>query len=253
MASGSRILVTAKHALQVLQLFSGERAELGVTEMSQQLGLAKSVISRIVSTLVEEDMLEENEMTRTYRLSPLLSEYGLIAEEASVFIQLVQPHIIKISRQLGETVRFHVREEDTLVTVVIALDGNVGVAGQRVPLLSSIPGIVLLAFTENDPLGYLSHSTASQTIHFNRADVLQLLEMAEFEGYAEGPELSLTNMYTCACPVFNQIGDVLGVVSITLPRTFPSHIDSVAKAAAKLAQSISIRLATLNEYHLSSE
>ncbi|MCL6575445.1 MULTISPECIES: helix-turn-helix domain-containing protein [Kyrpidia] len=81
MQTSKSTLVTVGNALRLLKLFSHETAEIGVNEMSRALMLAKSTVSRMVSTLVQESILERNPENGKYRLNPLLLEIGLIAQE----------------------------------------------------------------------------------------------------------------------------------------------------------------------------
>jgi response regulator of citrate/malate metabolism len=50
-------------SLRLLKCFSEDEAELGVTTLARKLGVAKSTVYRLVSTLVSEGMLEQNRET----------------------------------------------------------------------------------------------------------------------------------------------------------------------------------------------
>lgn len=245
MVSGSRALIAAEHALRVLKMFTEEHAEFGVTEVSQRLGLPKSDILQILSMLVQENVLQRDSIAGRYRMLPFLNDCGVIAEDAPVSVQLVRPRFAKMSRQLGEDVCFHIREGEELLTTSVAANGTVELAGKRLPLLATIPGIVILAFTENDPLRYISYSLPTPRLRQSQSKILGFLEMAEFEGYAEGFELNCPHKYTCACPSFNRLGNVIGVVSISVSDTTPRKLETIVKASAQLSQNLSIRLSNL--------
>ena len=55
-------------AVRLLKMFSEGEAEIGVTSLSRRLGVAKSTVYRLASTLVAEGMLEQNPETEKYRL-----------------------------------------------------------------------------------------------------------------------------------------------------------------------------------------
>ncbi len=67
---------TVDRALRVLEAFLGEESELGVLELSRQLGLDKSVIHRILATLVARRFLEQDPLTRRYRVGLRAWELG---------------------------------------------------------------------------------------------------------------------------------------------------------------------------------
>jgi DNA-binding IclR family transcriptional regulator len=63
-------------ALRVLEAFLGEDTQIGVLELSRQLGLDKSVIHRILSTLVARRFLEQDPVSRRYRVGLRIWELG---------------------------------------------------------------------------------------------------------------------------------------------------------------------------------
>ena len=61
-------------AIRVLYLFKdGEKKEYGVSEISRRLYLNKSTVHNILNTLTHYKFLEQNELTRSYRLGPALA------------------------------------------------------------------------------------------------------------------------------------------------------------------------------------
>ncbi|MDR1426718.1 MAG: IclR family transcriptional regulator [Bifidobacteriaceae bacterium] len=74
-SSGARN-TTVDRALRVLEQFLGTEGELGVLELSRQLDLDKSVIHRILVTLVHRRFLEQDPVTRRYRVGLRIWELG---------------------------------------------------------------------------------------------------------------------------------------------------------------------------------
>lgn len=67
---------TVDRALRVLEAFLGDESELGVLELSRQLSLDKSVIHRILATLVSRRFLEQDPVSRRYRVGLRVWELG---------------------------------------------------------------------------------------------------------------------------------------------------------------------------------
>ncbi|WP_432825595.1 IclR family transcriptional regulator [Dactylosporangium sp. CA-092794] len=63
-------------ALRVLEAFLGEDNQIGVLELSRQLALDKSVTHRILSTLVARRFLEQDPVSRRYRVGLRIWELG---------------------------------------------------------------------------------------------------------------------------------------------------------------------------------
>jgi IclR family transcriptional regulator, KDG regulon repressor len=56
-----------------------EHSELGISALAKHLGLAKSTVHRLASTLLDGGMLEQNEATGGYRLGRAIYELSSLA------------------------------------------------------------------------------------------------------------------------------------------------------------------------------
>src|ERR1035437_2636071 len=63
------VIQSVSHALDVLEQFTGEADELGVTELSKRLKLHKNNVFRLLATLEARGYIEQNKTTENYRLS----------------------------------------------------------------------------------------------------------------------------------------------------------------------------------------
>ncbi|MDD4363000.1 MAG: helix-turn-helix domain-containing protein [Atribacterota bacterium] len=68
-----------KRAIQILNSFTLQKKELGVTELSKKLNLHKSTIHRILVTLEDENIVRKNKISQKYRLGMELFKYGNVA------------------------------------------------------------------------------------------------------------------------------------------------------------------------------
>ena len=74
-----------ERAISILKAFSTEKGELGVTELSRQLNLHKSTVSRLLASLQREGLVEEDLVTRKYRLGmALVTLGGLVLQRLDV-------------------------------------------------------------------------------------------------------------------------------------------------------------------------
>ena len=69
-------LSSVANAARLLKEFSKGNRELGVTELSRRLGVGKSTAHRLVNTLTEERLLEQDPDTGAYRLGLAMYELG---------------------------------------------------------------------------------------------------------------------------------------------------------------------------------
>ncbi|HHY96166.1 MAG TPA: helix-turn-helix domain-containing protein, partial [Firmicutes bacterium] len=70
------LLQSVDRALAVLELFNERATELGLGEMSQALGLHKSVVHRLVATLETRGFLERDDRSGKWHIGPKMFELG---------------------------------------------------------------------------------------------------------------------------------------------------------------------------------
>src|SRR5919204_383079 len=73
-----RPVISARRALDVLGAFSAERPEWSVTEMSQHLGVHKSTMSRLLSTMEAAGFVRRAPNNGHYALGPRLLEMAAL-------------------------------------------------------------------------------------------------------------------------------------------------------------------------------
>ena len=56
-------LSTVRNAARLLKVFRSREADLGVSELARRLGLGKSTVHRMLTTLVAEGLIEQDRRT----------------------------------------------------------------------------------------------------------------------------------------------------------------------------------------------
>ncbi|MGH6677768.1 MAG: helix-turn-helix domain-containing protein, partial [Bradyrhizobium sp.] len=74
--NGAGRLSSVASALRLLKTFSGEEAEIGISSLAKRLGVAKSTVHRLATTLVSEGFLEQNPDNGRYHLGLTLFVLG---------------------------------------------------------------------------------------------------------------------------------------------------------------------------------
>ena len=64
LVSKQRRLSSVGTAIQLLKAFSEEQVDIGISELSRRLGVAKSTVHRLAATLAAEGLLEQDRETR---------------------------------------------------------------------------------------------------------------------------------------------------------------------------------------------
>src|SRR6266705_4780221 len=142
-------LTSVRNAARVLRAFSRAGQELGITELSRQLGLGKSTVHRLVTTLAAERLLERGSTPGRYRLGLVLYELGSRVTEHVDLHQAALPVLTTLRHNTGEMV--HVAVLDGLEVVYVErLESHHMLpifrqVGHRLPAHWTSSGKVLLA------------------------------------------------------------------------------------------------------------
>ena len=74
MGKQQKIIGSVQRAIDILDLFDRRTQELGITDIARALDIPKSTIAGLISTLEQNDYLDQNTTTRKYRLGFKLAE-----------------------------------------------------------------------------------------------------------------------------------------------------------------------------------
>ncbi|GJM70350.1 IclR family transcriptional regulator [Paenibacillus macerans] len=93
-------------ALDVLDCFSVDEPELGITEICNKLGLYKSNVHNIVSTFEKHGYLTKNPHTNKYKLGLNILKLSNIISSNLHERDFIQPHIKQIANETDEIVYY---------------------------------------------------------------------------------------------------------------------------------------------------
>ena len=100
-----RALVPAvDRAAHILKTLASSDSPLGVSELSRQLGLNKSTVHDIATTLAYHKLVERDPVAKTYRLGHALAPWADRAVASPDLRTLARPRLAALVRQVEETV-----------------------------------------------------------------------------------------------------------------------------------------------------
>jgi IclR family KDG regulon transcriptional repressor len=238
-------------AVRLLKCFSEGEAEIGVTTLSRRLGVAKSTVYRLASTLVAEGMLEQNRENDKYRLGLALFGLGALVRQRMNVSTEARPHIFALREATNETVHLAVPEGAQIIyvydlesTQAIRQRANLG---ERKPAFCSAEGRAMLAFADpRDVEAALAAGLAARTPRTDTdpRSLRKALEQVRALGYAMEDEQSEMGMRSIAAPIRDAEGRVVAAVGIAGPmqRLDDAAIARFAPLVVNTANIISARL-----------
>jgi DNA-binding IclR family transcriptional regulator len=162
-------LQSVERAIAVMELL-GQRGDSAVSELATELGVHKSTVSRLLSTLQTHGLVEVADARGRYRLGyGLVRLAGMIGGQLDITTQGSEI-CAALAREVGETVTLVVRQGDLAVTIHQVNGGSTVTLenwlGRGTPLHATSSGKVLLANLAPDELDeVLSAGLPSYTEH----------------------------------------------------------------------------------------
>ena len=247
---------SVQRALAILRCFTKEDGELGVIHLSKLLGLHKSTVSRLLSTLEQEGFVEKNPETEKYRLGLQLVTLAGIALEQVDLREVAAPYLSQLAELTQETVNIVVLSGRECMNI----DGvasprpirYVGRIGRRTPCHCTAAGKILLA--------YLPPETRQQLLsepltRFTDKTIIDLEPLAQDlaqirkNGYAITHEEHQEDLSALAAPIFDHTEQVTAAVTVSGPtyRIGPGEIEALVRPVLDIAREISTKLGSGTE------
>lgn len=209
----------------VLDLFSVERPEWGVSEVAESIGVPRSSAHALLTSLVETGLLQCRTRGR-YRLGWRIVELGETLRGSVDVRALAGPVLAALSAKLGETSHLGVLERGQVLYVdKVVGNHQVNVTGARVgshldPHCSAI-GKTLLAHREvaevrrllasRPPRRLTEHTLVDPEI------LLDDLRLTRSAGHAVDHGEAVSDVSCVAAPIRDDLGSVVAALSVTVP------------------------------------
>lgn len=213
-----------ERAAAILRSFSETEPELGVTELSQRMGLHKSTISRIIATLQHEGLVGQNPETGKYRLGVGLVSLAGVALGRINVRGAAQPYLDELVQETQETVTVDILAGAVCLIVEQKESPQpvryVSWIGRRFPLHCTASGKVLLAaLAESERAALLTfplRKYTNNTITIAESLRVALAEVAD-NCYAIALEEYEAGFGAISAPIFNHAGHVVATLAVSAP------------------------------------
>lgn len=248
--SSSRLSSVA-NSIRLLKAFTDEEFELGVSSLAKRLGLAKSTVHRLASTLIKDDMLEQDKETGKYRLGLALFELGArVRRKMNVFNE-AQFALKDLVEKTEETAHLTVLDHASVMFLYKFESRQAirmkSILGARVPAHCSADGKAILAYQTKERIESIAiNGLAAQTTKTITTVEQLMVDLAQVRarGYALDDEETEVGLRAIAAPIRDHTGEVVAAISIAGPiqRMTKKVVLSHAPKVVAAAEAISARL-----------
>lgn len=244
-----KVIDAVDRALAVLESFSAQRPELGVTELSRELHLHKSTIFRCLASLEARGLVTKDDRTQRYSLGPKILRLSAAYLNSVDVREKARPIMERLRMRTKETVSLWVPASDRCVCIERMESSHevrrVINMGDHLPLYVGSPGKVILAYMPEANLAeVISRMPPEASVEWPTSDP---------EGFEAQLALVRERHYAISCgdgsrdgssasaPVFNAAGEVVAALTVSGPTSrfeddqANQHARLVKQAAAEVS------------------
>tara|TARA_B100002003_G_scaffold199607_1_gene190645 strand:+ start:374 stop:1132 length:759 start_codon:yes stop_codon:yes gene_type:complete len=215
---------TIKKALVILNQFSNARPVWGVTELSAATGINKSIVHKILASLIEGDLIARDPENRRYRLgSGIVRLAGRHLSNLQP-LEIARPHLFRLWEETAETIHYTISNKGVnLIVQVYESPQSLRVSahlGETGSYHGTAAGKVFLAFGNIQTKSQIFASPLEKHTPKTIADKNQLeaeIDQVRQDGFATSQEELEIGFCALSAPVIDPAGNMLGAVTVAIP------------------------------------
>lgn len=246
-------LRTVNRALDVLLLFDKEHPEWSVAELSQALGLHRSIVYRILRTFEQRGIVTRSNTGGRYRLGLKLVELANVVLASMDLRQVARPVMERLVRETGEAAFLTVVSEDESVCIE-KVDSPQPIRamltiGDRSPLYAGASNKLLLAYLPADTIDELIARGLQPITPRTITDPIPLkqsLAKIRQQGWAYTVGELTPGAAAISVPLWDSNGTVVAALSIAGPasRFSEDRLQTLIEITCQAAEEVSHQLMT---------
>jgi IclR family KDG regulon transcriptional repressor len=225
-------------ALEIMDCFTENRKEIGLSELSRLLDLPKATVLRLARTLENKSYLIQDSESQTYRLGPKVVNLSHVFLSNLDFRMVALPFMKDLRDKSQETVTLYVVSEYKRLCVQ-RVESNHTLRqainiGDYLPLDQGSAGKLLIAFHGLLPF-------------FKEVEVKEIEKIIS-QGYAVSFEEREEGLSSISAPIRNDKGEVIAAMSVSGSafRFTKDKIEKYVEEVVKTTQEISYQLGYLS-------
>jgi DNA-binding IclR family transcriptional regulator len=248
---------TVDKAMRVLHAFSHERPEFSIGDLSRELSMHKSIVSRLVSALRKWRLLEQDPHSRRVRMGPGAFKLGSLFANRQNIVRTVTPYLGALAMRTGHSAHAVVLDGTRLLVIATAESPSAVRVLMRVgehrflhatasgKLFLALSDQAMLAAALKDPgLPKLTPCTVVEP-----AELLKALQRVRRERVSWNQGESTVGAGAIAAPVIDGAGHIVAAISVVYPLNMvnAAQRQKIAKDTSAAAREVSDVLRTFGQ------
>ncbi len=246
----SLFIGSTEKTFRVLHAFDGAQRAMTLAEIARAAQLDRSATQRIVHTLESLGYMARVPDGKAYGLTCKLLQFGYNYVRAHPLIDSASPHLLEISRAVGETCNL-LELDGTDIVFIARFPGrhlvNVNIAvGSRLPALFTASGTVILSRMPRERQLDVIRNTRLEPMtpqtECDPARLLKRIARARETGYCVVSNETVMGDISVAAPIIGHDGHAVGAMNLAVPTTRWT----VARAEAELVHHVQVAAASIS-------
>jgi DNA-binding IclR family transcriptional regulator len=235
-------------AFKILECIAENQNNNTIIAISQQTGIPKSTVHRILTVLAQEEIVLHRQ-GHGYVLTPKLLSIGYRGLGQKSLMDLAVPIMRNVSQQTSETVSFNVLSGTERICIY-RVEGKYPILrnikiGDRGPLLEGSVGKVLAARMSESELSNIidKYIKSGEITSEHIPKLLEDLKQVREKGFAISVEERLAGGASVAVPILDVSGQTMATLSIStiVERFTPMEANRYANILCEAAEEISFQ------------
>lgn len=237
------------YVYDILSAFNEQVEEIGVNAISKKLGVHPGTVHRLMTTLREVGILEQNPATKKYRLGLRIFEIGILYSHHMRLRKIVRPHLESLASNLNINCHLGILSQNSITIIDRVHNLQSPSLIQRlsvnVPLHCSGVGKALLAFLpqerQNELIDQIAWIPYTEKTIMSREVLKEELHRIVKQGYSVDREELHGNITCVGVPILDKNSNVLASISVTdlSDRLTENRIEEICRFLKKTAEFIS--------------
>lgn len=211
--------------LKVLECFTAKTPELGITEIGNALGLYKSNVHNLLSTLESAGYVEKNPLNSKYHLTNKMLEFSYVVTSQLHFQDIIYQVLKRLTDELGEMMYFGVPHGEYVLYMFNAYPKIYNqnypirsIMGEKAPMYCTSLGKAMLSTMREEEILWRINIEKEAFTPFTILDndaLLKEIELCKNRGYAIDNIEHEPNVRCVGVPILGRNQELIGALSIS--------------------------------------
>lgn len=242
-------MTSAAKALQLLSLFDTTQPEIGLSQICRLAKRDKATTYRYLTTLERAGFVEQNPLTKSYRLGPALLQLGRMREMTVPREAGAEAPLRRLSDTTGETAHISVLSGTTLYALMSFESPRHSTRAvidiQVFPLHATASGLCALAFGPDDLFAIACDKPYrfTEKTPTTPQELKDLISVARIRGFARSDGRFEREIHSLSAPLFDSGARFAGAVTVAsvasrfMPALEKTIIAGLVAASREITQS----------------